>query len=119
MTHQEKLEVMCRHMALLGVPKSTSAPPAWRILWRLGIEVPPPLFVPFVPNALAMGIFFGLCWGLLMWAFLWARQGMPISLIAVASLAAGALFGSIMAAYFWRLARKHRLPRWNQYTGEP
>ena len=117
MTHQQKLEEMYRHMAMLGVPKSTAAPPAWRLLWRLGVEVPPPLFTPFVPSALAMGVFFGLFWGLFMWGILWSRQGMPLGLMAAISLAAGALFGLIMAAYFRHVARKHRLPPWSEYTG--
>ena len=119
MTHQEKLKEMYRHMAMLGVSKSTSAPPAWRLLWRLGVEVPPPLFTPFVPSALGMGAFFAVFWGLFMWAVLWARQGMPVSLIAVTALTAGALFGFIMAAYFRHLAREHRLPSWAEYTGAP
>ena len=119
MTHQEKLEAMYRHMAVLGVSKSTAAPPAWRLLWRLGVEVPPPLFTPFMSSALAMGAFFGLFWGLGMWAALWARQGVPLAVMAASALAAGALFGLIMAAYYRHLARKHGLPAWAEYTGAP
>ncbi|MEN1930190.1 DUF6404 family protein [Luteimonas sp. MJ250] len=119
MKHHEKLEEMYRHMAMLGVPKNTAAPPLWRLFWRFGVEVPPPLFTPFIPGALAMSAFFSLFWGLLMWAVLWARQGMPISLMAASALAAGALFGLIMAAYFRHLARKHKLPSWAAYRGAP
>ena len=119
MTHQEKLELMHRHMETIGVRESTYAPPAWRLLWRLGIEVPPPLFTPFLPGALAMGAFFGLFWGLAMWAVLWARQGLPFSVMAIAALSAGTLFGLIMAAYFRYLARKHSLPTWAAYRGMP
>lgn len=49
MTHTEKVERMYRHMA---------APPAWRVLWRMGIEAPPPLFMSFLPVALVLGTFF-------------------------------------------------------------
>ncbi|RPD83472.1 DUF6404 family protein [Luteimonas sp. 100069] len=119
MTHQEKLEEMYRHMAMLGVSRSTAAPPAWRLLWRFGIEIPPPLFTPFMPGALAMGAFFGLFWGLFMWAILWVHQDMPAILMAATAIAAGALFGLTMAAYFRHLARKHGLPSWAEYTGAP
>ena len=119
MTHHEKLERMYRHMAALGVSKSTAAPPAWRLLWRFGVEVPPPLFAPFVPGALAMGAFFGLFWGLLMWAILWSRQGMPVGLMVASALLAGTLFGLVVAAYFRYVARRHRLPPWAEYTGTP
>src|SRR5690606_5915862 len=119
MTHREKLDAMYRHMASLRVPRGTAAPPAWRLLWKLGIEVPPPLFARFAPAALAMGACFGLGWGLAMWAILWARQDMPVGVMVVASLAAGALFGLAMAAYFRHLARRHALPPWSEYTGAP
>lgn len=119
MTHQEKLEAMYRHMGRLGIARATAAPPAWRLLWRLGFEVPPPLFTPFWPGAIAMGLFFGVTWGVFMWLALWSRQGMPPVLFAAVSLAAGAAFGLIMAAYFRHLARKHGLPAWADYTGLP
>jgi len=118
MTHSEKLKEMHRHMAALGIAATTAAPPAWQLLWRLGIEAPPPLFAPFWPSALFMGSFFGLFWGLFMWLFLWSRQGMPGWLVAAAALSAGALFGLCMAGYFRYLARKHNLPLWRDYAGQ-
>lgn len=54
MTHTQKVERMYRHMAALGVSRSTAAPPAWRVLWRMGIEAPPPLFMSFMPVALVL-----------------------------------------------------------------
>lgn len=117
MTHQEKLEEMYRHMSLLGISKSIAAPPAWRLLWCLGVAVPPPLFIPLVPCALATGSFFGLSWGLLMWALFWSRQGMPAAAMAASALVAGALFGLTMATYFRYLSRKHGLPKWSDYIG--
>lgn len=119
MTHSEKRDLMYLHMQGLGIGRSTSAPPAWRLLWRLGIEVPPPLFTPFLPGALAMGAFFSVFWGLAMWALMWARQGMPVGLMALTALCAGALFGLTMATYYRYLARKHRLPSWAHYSGAP
>lgn len=116
MTHQEKLKETYRHMSLLGVSESTAAPSAWRLLWRLGVEVLPPLFIPSAPGALATGGV-GLFWGLLMWALFWSRQGMPAAAMAVSALGAGALFGLIMGTYWRYLARKHGLPKWSDYTG--
>lgn len=106
-------------MAILGVSKSTAAPPAWRVLWRFGVQVPPPLFCPFAPTALVLGVAFGLLWGLLMGAILWSRQDTPIALMAVGALFAGALFGLAMTSYFRYLARRHGLPPWAEYTGAP
>ncbi|KAF1712309.1 hypothetical protein CSC70_01940 [Pseudoxanthomonas kalamensis DSM 18571] len=119
MTHQEKLMAMHEHMKRIGVSRSTAAPPAWQLLWRLGIEVPPPLFLSFLSITLVMGTVFGLFWGLLMWVILWARQGVPLGIMATGTLVAGALFGLAMAAWLRHLARKHNLPSWAEYTGAP
>jgi len=117
MTHREKLELMYRHFDALGISRSTSAPPAWRLLWKMGLEVPPPLFAPFLPMALATGGFFALGWGLIMWLGFWASRDMPVSIAVLSSLAAGALFGLVMAGIYRHLARRHGLPSWAEYRG--
>ena len=117
MTHSEKLEQMQKHLAEIGVSPSTAAPPIWKLLWRLGIDIPPPLFMGFWSSAAFMGTFFGVFWGILMWLILWSRQDMPISLALAAPAFAGVLFGLCMAAYFRHLAHKHKLPSWAAYTG--
>jgi hypothetical protein len=119
MTHEEKLELMYRHTDALGISRATVAPPAWRLLWKMGVQAPPPLFAPFLPMALATGSFFTLGWGLLMWLALWARQGMPLAAMVGSAVAAGVLFGLIMAGVYRYLARKHRLPTWAEYRGGP
>lgn len=74
--HYAKLDQMRRHMAALGVPAGTAAPPAWRLLWWLGVRATPPLFMPALPLALCLGGFFAVCWGLLMWFGFWSgREG--------------------------------------------
>lgn len=117
-THAEKLERMRAHMAALGIPASTAMPPLWKVLWRLGFEVPPPLFMGFGGITLVLGGFFGCFWGLMMWLLLWSREGMSVWFALAAAFAAGVLFGVAMAAYLRRLARRHRLPAWDGYTGQ-
>lgn len=119
MNHEVKLQALYRHMDTLGVPRSTVAPPAWRLLWRMGLEVPPPLFIPFLPAALGFGGFFGLFWGATMWLFFWMRQGASLALVLGASLLTGVCFGLIMAAYLRAVAKRHNLPAWSEYTGAP
>jgi hypothetical protein len=85
----------------------------------MGIKVPPPLFIPFVPAALGMGGFFGLFWGAAMWLFFWMRQGASAELVLGASLLAGVCFGLLMAAYLRAVASRHNLPAWSEYTGAP
>jgi len=115
MTHQEKVDAFVNELAQRGVGKYTTAPPLYRLLWRLGIEVPPPHFAGFWSLTLLMGVFFAVFWGLFMWLFLWRGQDMPIAVGIVVAVIAGLLFGATMAAYYrWR-ARKLELPRWEDY----
>lgn len=115
MTHREKVDRLLSDLAQRGVGRYTAAPPLYRLLWRLGIEVPPPFFASFRSLALLMGVLFGVAWGLFMWLLVWRPDHVPPALAAATALIAGTLFGVIMAAYYrWR-ASKLALPRWEDY----
>jgi hypothetical protein len=75
MTHAEKVDGFLQEMRGHGVNPGTAAPPAWRALWRLGLRVPPPHFMGFVPLALVTGVFFGVLWGLAMAFLIWGPWG--------------------------------------------
>ncbi len=78
--------------------RSHYAPPLIRLLWKAGVQVPPPHFQSFLRAALGMGLWFGMFWGVVMWIFFWSRSdaATPLSPLAalVAACAAGRLFGS-------------------------
>jgi hypothetical protein len=88
----------------------TSAPPIYRLAWRLGLHVRPPLYQSFTPLALGMGALFGPLWGLLMWLSEWRGQARAIPLALVSTLLAGIIFGVTMAGYYRWKARHVRLP---------
>jgi len=113
MTHDEKIKYLLQDFAKRGINRYTVAPPLYRLLWRLGIEVTPPHFASFWPLALFMGGFFAIAWGLFMSLSVWGD--LPLAVAVGASLFAGLLFGTIMATYYrWR-ARALALPRWQDY----
>ena len=56
-----------------GMTRSHYAPPLIRLLWKAGVQVPPPHFLPFLRTALGTGLWFGMFWGLIMWIFFWSR----------------------------------------------
>ena len=99
-----------------GVRRSTAAPPLYRLFWRVGLKVPPPLMAGFWAIALLMGGFFGLFWGLLMWLLMWGRNSMPLAFAAALALVAGTLFGLLMAAVLRLQARNKQIPVWKDFV---
>lgn len=97
-----------------GMRESNYLPPALKLLWRLGVPVPPPHFAGFGAVTLASGLFFGLGWGAVMWWWQWERQGMSLTAAALTALGAGVCFGLCMAAYYAFGRRKHGLPTWKE-----
>ena len=115
MTHQEKVDHLIAELGKEGMSPYTVAPPLFRLLWALGLRVPPPLFLGFLTVALFAGFFFGLFWGAFMWLIQWRWWKAPVELAAFASVLAGLLFGVSMAAYYRWKARQLKLPRWEDY----
>ncbi|HEV3386416.1 MAG TPA: DUF6404 family protein [Gemmata sp.] len=116
-THRQKVERLIADLRKQGVSPYSVAPPLFRLLWALGLNVPPPLFLGFVTLTLLMGAFFGILWGAIMWLLQWQAWRMPIELAAGFSGGAGLLFGVSMAGYYrWKAARLG-LPSWESYPG--
>jgi hypothetical protein len=119
MTHQQKVERLIADLGKQGVSPYTVAPPLFRLLWSLGFEVPPPLFLGFFTVALLTGTAFGCFWG----AFLWFANGhlwnLTLDKEITTSLGEGIFFGITIGLYHrWKAARL-RLPRWREYPEFP
>jgi hypothetical protein len=107
-----------RALAMLESKKlgrNTYAPPLFRLMWKMGLKLPPPHMAGFAINATLMGGFFGAFWGLFMWLLMWSRQGMPLLVGVATALVAGLLFGLTMAWYLRHQARRHGIPHWREF----
>jgi uncharacterized membrane protein len=114
--HLATVDAYIAEMAALGVGTYTAAPPFFRLLWGMGLRIPPPLFMGYVPLTLITGGIFAVLWGIGMWLISWRTQSdMPIWLAVVVSLLAGLLFGLGMASYYRSRSRKLPLPSWQNY----
>jgi len=100
-----------------GVPASEAAPLLHRLLWRCGIDVPPPHFSSFWFNAALTGGFCGLGWGLIMWLFFWSRQSMPVLLALLITVLFGFFMGLMMASICRHTARAAQVPSWREFEG--
>ena len=123
MTHREKLEHFDRLLEARGRWKVNAKPPAFRLLWWFGFEVPPPYFLSFERAWLGVGIPMAVVLaGLLGALALLAARG-PLALfawpfIAALSMAGGALTG-VSLAMWWRWQReKLELPSWEEFPRE-
>lgn len=102
-----------RLLEATGIRRANYLPQATRLLWRFGLEVPPPHFMKFGKVAVLFGAFFGLGWGGIMYLLLGIRGPLPSVLpLALASGCGGLLFGVFMAMYYSLGRKRHRLPSW-------
>jgi hypothetical protein len=104
-------------MTATGIWRDSYQPLAFRLLWRFGIDVPPPHFVAFHWTALCAGGYFAIIFGLGMWLFPVMHQGyFPMRIILVSAGCAGLIFGVGMAGYYAYGRRKHAIPLWQDFN---
>jgi hypothetical protein len=108
MTHSEKVARLVSGLRAKGINQYTTAPPMFRTLWALGVEVPPPFSIHFFPLALLGGLPFGAGMAVFFWLY-----GLPHLLVP--STIGGALFGLTMSGYFRWKAKALKLPTWESY----
>jgi len=98
-----------------GIPANEAAPHFHRLLWRCGIDVPPPHFASFRFNVAFIGGFSGVGWGLIMWLFVWQRQSMPVFLAVAIAALFGVAMGLVMASICRHTARAAQIPSWREF----
>ncbi len=131
MTHDEKLRALRADLERRGVPAFRAAPPLFRLLWALGIAVPPPVFWRFR----SLWLFGSAVFAVPLAAFIWfcsaatlgflnsvnptppapAERYLAMGLTLTLAPAWALLCGLIIAAPYQRLAARLRLPGWDPY----
>ncbi len=114
-----KVQAALRHLDLAGVHRRHSAPPLHRLLWRMGFNVPPPILASVASNALLMGTWFTVGWGVLMWLLVWRNTHMPAGGAVFSALLAGVLFGLLMAVVMRVMRLRRGLPLWRDLPVAP
>ncbi len=114
-----KVQAALRHLDLAGVHRRHSAPPLHRLLWRMGFNAPPPILASVPSNALLMGSWFTVGWGVLMWLLVWRNTHMPAGGAVFSALLAGVLFGLLMAVVMRVMRLRRGLPLWRDLPVAP
>lgn len=104
-------------LAATGMRTNTYAPPFVRMLWWIGIDIPPPHFAGFLTNAILTGLPFSVVWGMLMWVVMWKAQGMPYLFATIGAILTGIIYGCAMAGYYAWGKHKYQLPTWKDVPG--
>lgn len=115
MTHREKVACFEQLLRDRGYWISSAIPPVTRLLWRLGIEAPPPYFLSFGAAVLLAGVPFAFFWGAIMWLIKWQFSYLPLVQFIPVAAFAGLLFGFSMAVVWRRCADNLRLKSWSQF----
>lgn len=115
MTFTEKLGAATILLRSKGLRRPLYAPTIVALLWRFGVEIPPPHFAGFAGTFAFAGAAFGGVWGLVMWFAMWSASGVPafeaLRLVALVGFATG----GFVAIYYRVSARRHRVPRWADF----
>ncbi|MHA7845708.1 DUF6404 family protein [Serratia sp. D1N4] len=113
MMFDEKKERALALMEERKMRRSSCAPLLTRLLWKCGINVPPPPFAPFWLNVLCFGGWFGSLWGTFMWFSTWKSEGYSLLMVLRTSCTAMLFFGVCMALHYYWLRKVKKLPDWN------
>lgn len=111
---ERKLARALAELEATGIWRSNADPWVDRWLRRRGLRLRPPHYRNPWRYGVAMGVYFAVTWGILMWLWVWRADGLPVLPGIGEAIFAGALFGLFMAMSTAWGRRRHRLTRWEE-----
>ena len=105
-------EAALKLLAATGMDRSHYEPPLFRILWDLGINIPPPHFASFRASAIVTGVPFAILWGSCVWLLFLRAENASLLTVLILAVLPATVFGSAVASHYAWAARKYRLPTW-------
>jgi hypothetical protein len=115
MNHTNKVKHLLYELTEKGYNAIWVAPPFFRVLWKLGIKLPPPIFLHPLVNILIVGTYYTFGWAIIIWTVHWRYHHPSISTVVMVSVLAGLITGALYAQIVrWR-ARTLGLPPWHCY----
>jgi hypothetical protein len=116
MTHREKLNHLVADLRLRGIATTFATPGVYRVLWKLGFNVPPPVFAPVTAGLIGM-VSFTFLWGLPFWLLfnLLPGKSIPYQLAIIVFVCPAILVGTMAATSCGSMAARLRLGTWDRY----
>lgn len=116
MDHREKVDRLIEDLTRRGAWKSNVAPPLWQLLWKLGVNVRPPLFMGFLGLLSTIGIVAGALYAVIM-AELRGEETSLGQVVLVGAVFA-VVFSAVYARLMARMRTKYDLPSWDAYPND-
>ncbi|GAJ72724.1 hypothetical protein JCM18904_3571 [Vibrio sp. JCM 18904] len=118
MDYETKLQLAHKELSDKGVWKSNYNPPLVKLLRKLGLCFPPPYYQSFFANVMLCVAFFAPVWGgVFQWFLVWNELGKPVLEALFISLLTGALFGLVMATFYYIRRKQLNLTDWGGHWG--
>jgi hypothetical protein len=113
MMNDSRHERAMERLKAAGFPSRDLLPLFHRMMWHIGIPVPPPLFAPFHINVLVFWLAYGAVATLGM-AFGPAQRLVVKNSVLLCGAAFGLALALLMAAFFLRTRLVNKLPTWRE-----
>jgi Family of unknown function (DUF6404) len=111
LSYRGRIDAHIREMTGAGMARAIVAPPQFQLLWAMGVDVAPPLFLAFVPNMTIMAVPLVVVWSILVPFAPWSD---PLSTYA-AGIFLCLFAGALVAAYYRDKSYTLALPSWDNY----
>lgn len=112
MSYISKLEKAQSELSNADIRKSSANPLMFVPLRKLGFNIRPYHYNPFLVNYIQFSIWAGCMWALVVWLIAWSGLHAPIWDTLTSSLIVGLLFGLKEALYYKYSASKNGLSSW-------
>ncbi|MDF7809583.1 DUF6404 family protein [Pontiellaceae bacterium B12219] len=116
MKFKDKIQTVEKMLVERGEKKRLASPPLFRLFWKLGWKIPPPLFQSFKINFLCFGGSFSVIMGIIYYFMLGMRsEHHDPQLDIIAILVSGLFFGLATAWTIEKKKQKLNLSKWDQF----
>ncbi|WP_446471170.1 DUF6404 family protein [Xenorhabdus stockiae] len=113
MTFEQRKARAIAIMESKNMKRSYYAPPLFRLLWKMGLKIPPLPFTSFWQITLLAGSFFELGVWVTKWLLGWQYEETSLLAIIVSCIAGGLFFGVFTAVSVRWTKTFHDLPDWD------
>lgn len=116
MDYESKLKAAHQELEDKGAWPSNYKPPMYRLLRKLGVQLPPPYYQTFWKNFIFVSVAFTLTWFFAFYFIIYRPNPKEIIDVAYESVIFGMSFGFIMSAFYLVRRKQLKLTNWQSMT---